>query len=271
MEFIFFILNHMTLGNTPYHHNLTSDYERLAGFFEAIKEKARGTVFDLGTGSGVLSSCAAQYADRVVAVEINRSASKIAQKNLEAFNNVEVVHADASAYQFSTKADVIICEMLDTALIDEEQVPVLNSTLKYLKEDGVIIPCGIINCIEPVESSCEHISYEEDGFPKNFVLGEPIFYSKLMFDKPVEPKFKQMFMIKINRNGIVNGLKLTTFTLLTEKIICGPTPMLNPPLIIPLKKMNVVENDVLEVDLSYEMGGGLESVRARAEKIHPKP
>jgi hypothetical protein len=35
--------------------------------------------------------------------------------------------------------------------------------------------------------------------------------------------------------------------------------------------MNVVENDLLEVNLSYEMGGGLESVRARAEKIHPKP
>ncbi|MTK64054.1 MAG: methyltransferase domain-containing protein [Methanobacterium sp.] len=261
----------MKLGNTPYHHNLTSDSERLAGFFEAIQEKAKGTVFDLGTGSGILSSWAAQYADRVVAVEINRSASKIAQRNLEDFNNVEVVHTDASEYQFSTKADVIICEMLDTALIDEEQIPVLNSALKYLKEDGIIIPCGIINCLEPVESTCEHISYEEDGFPENSVLGEPLFYSRLMFGKHIEPKFKQRFMIKINRKGIVTGLKLTTFTLITEKIICGPTPMLNPPLIIPLKKLKVVENDLLEVNLSYEMGGGLESVRARAEKIHPKP
>ncbi|UTB31681.1 MAG: hypothetical protein NKF70_09060 [Methanobacterium sp. ERen5] len=82
MDFIF-ILNHMTLGNTPYHHNLTSDYERLAGFFEAIKEKSKGTVFDLGTGSGVLSSWAAPYADCVVAVELNRSTSKIAKKILK--------------------------------------------------------------------------------------------------------------------------------------------------------------------------------------------
>lgn len=261
----------MKLGNTPYHHNLTSDSERLAGFFEAIKEKSKGTVFDLGTGSGILSSWAAPKADRVIAVEINRSTSKIAQRNLKEFSNVEVVCADAAEFPFETKADIIICEMLDTALIDEEQVPVLNKALNYLKKDGMVIPFGIINCLEPVETTCEHISYEEEGYPKNSVLGKPLFYSKIIFGSYVDPKFNQKFKIKINRSGIVSGLKLTTFTLISEKIICGPTPMLNPPLIIPVNKLNVVENDVLEVSLSYEMGGGLESVRAKAEKIHPGP
>jgi predicted RNA methylase len=261
----------MKLGNNPYHHNLTSDSERLAGFFEAIIEKSNGTVFDLGTGSGVLSSWAAPGADRVIAVEINNSTSKIAERNLKEFINVEVVCADAAKFQFDTKADLIICEMLDTALIDEEQIPVLNKATKYLKEDGVLIPSGIINCLEPVETSCEHISYEEDGYPKNSVLGEPHFYSKIMFGSYVDPKFNQKFKIKINRSGIVSGLKLTTFTLITKNIICGPTPMLNPPLIIPVNKLNVVENDLIEVNLNYEMGGGLESVRARAEKIHPGP
>lgn len=266
----YFVLINMKLGNTPYHHNLTSDSERLAGFFEAITEKSKGTVLDLGTGSGILSLWAAPGADRVTAVEINRITSKIAEKNLEEFSNVEVICADASKFSFNTKADLIICEMLDTALIDEEQIPVLNATLKYLKENGVMIPCGIINCMEPIESPCEHISYEEDGYPENTVLGEPLFYSKIKFGSYVEPKFNQKFKIKINRSGIVSGLKLTTFTLITEKIICGPTPMLNPPLIIPLNKLGVVENDLLEVKLSYEMGGGLESVSARAEKIHTR-
>jgi len=261
----------MKLGNTPYHHDLTSDSERLAGFFEAIQEKSRGIVFDLGTGSGILSSWAAPTADRVISVEINRSTSKIAQRNLKEFNNVQVVCADASKFPFESKADIIICEMLDTALIDEEQIPVLNKTLRYLKKNGEVIPCGIFNCLEPVETNCEHISYEEDGYSKNLVLGEPLFYSKIMFGSYVDPKFNQTFKIKINRSGIVSGLKLTTFTLITEKIICGPTPMLNPPLIIPINKLNVDENDVLEVNLSYEMGGGLESVRTRVEKIHPGP
>jgi len=261
----------MKLGNTPYHHNLTSDSERLAGFFEAIQEKSKGTVFDLGTGSGVLSSWAAPNADQVIAVEIDRSTSEIARRNLKEFSNVEVVCADASKFPFETKADIIICEMLDTALIDEEQVPVLNKARNYLKKNGLVIPFGIITCLEPVETTCEHISYEEDGYPKNSVLGEPLFYSKITFGSYVDPKFNQKFKIKINRSGIVSGLKLTTFTLITKKIICGPTPMLNPPLIIPVNKLNAVKNDVLEVNLSYEMGGGLESVSARAEKIHSRP
>lgn len=182
-----------------------------------------------------------------------------------------MVVADASELQFHSKADIIICEMLDTALIDEEQIPVLNAALKYLKEDGVIIPYGIMNCLEPVNSSNENICYEEGGNPKNSVMGDPQFYGTIIFGSYVEPKFNQTFRLNINKSGIVSGLKITTFTLLTEKIICGPTPMLNPPLIIPVNKLNVVKDDLLEVELIYEMGGGLESVRARVEKIHPEP
>ena len=71
--------------------------------------------------------------------------------------------------------------MLDTALIDEEQIPVLNSVRKYLKNSGITIPSGIINCIEPVQVETEYICYEEDGHPKNRVLGEPLFYSRINF------------------------------------------------------------------------------------------
>ena len=40
--------------------------------------------------------------------------------------------------------------MVDTALIDEEQVPVLNAVRKYLKNSGDIIPCGVFNGLEAV-------------------------------------------------------------------------------------------------------------------------
>ena len=256
------------MKHTSYHHNLTSDTARLAGFFEAITENSRGTVFDLGTGSGILSYWAAPKADKVIALELNRATAKIAENNLKSLENVEVICSDASSFLFKKKADVIICEMLDTALIDEEQIPVLNSAIKYLKEDGTIIPYGIINCLEPVESKVENISYEENGSPKNLVLGKPTFYSRIIFGSNVEKKFNKAFKIKTNKFGTVSGVKITTFTLITKDIICGPTPMLNPPLIIPVEKTEVNEGDLLEVNLSYEMGGGLESVRARVTKIH---
>jgi predicted RNA methylase len=255
-------------NKTSYHHNLTSDTARLAGFYEAISKTAKGTVYDLGTGSGILSVWASPHADIVYAVEINKSVAENTRIKLKDHENVEVICADATKFSFLKKADIVICEMLDTALIDEEQVPVLNSVRKYLKDNAVIIPCGIINCVEPVQVESEHICYEEDGHPKNQVLGEPSFYSRINFSSYTPTTFNQSIEIKIKTSGIVSGVKITTFTLITEDIICGPTPMLNPPLIIPVKKTKVSQGNILELDLSYEMGGGLESVRAGIKKIH---
>ena len=239
----------------------------MAGFYEAISKKAKGIVYDIGAGSGILSAWAAPNADHVFAIEINKSTAKRAKTNLECFKNVEVICADASKVSFSKNADVIICEMLDTALIDEEQVPVLNSVRKYLKHNGIIIPYGIINCVEPIQVEVEHICYDEDDNPKNLILGEPLFYSKIIFVNHIDETFHKSIDMTIKTAGIVTAVKITTFTLITENIICGPTPMLNPPLIIPVEKLNVDCGDKLRLDLYYVMGGGLESVRARIEKI----
>ena len=46
--------------------------------------------------------------------------------------------------------------------------------------------------------------------------------------------------------------------------------MLNSPLIIPVERTNVYSGDELQLYLSYEMGGGLGSVRARIKKIHSR-
>jgi predicted RNA methylase len=43
--------------------------------------------------------------------------------------------------------------------------------------------------------------------------------------------------------------------------------MLNPPLIIPVERTKVYPNDIINLNLHYKMGGGLESVKARVEKI----
>ena len=243
----------------------------MAGFYEAISKKAKGVVYDLGAGSGILSSWAAPHAELVYAVEINKSIGRSTGSNLKHIENVEVICADAREVSFFKKADVIICEMLDTALIDEEQVPVLNSVRKYLKEDGIVIPSGIISCLEPVQVEAEHICYEEDGNPKNQVLGEPLFYSRLNFSDYINESFKKSLDVKIEIPGRISGIKITTFTLITENIICGPTPMLNPPLIIPVEKFEVYPGDVVKLDLSYEMGGGLESVRAGIKKVQRGP
>lgn len=160
--------------------------------------------------------------------------------------------------------------MLDTALIDEEQIPVLNSVIKYLKKGGDVIPRGIINTIEPVNLNSEHVCYQENEKPLINVLGSPSIYSKYDFRKTIDPRADFQLKLKISRDGIFKGVKITTYTLITPQIICGPTSMLNPPLLIPTEEIKVNKGDNISLRLSYVMGGGLNSIRTKVSRFPKK-
>ena len=84
----------------------------------------------------------------------------------------------------------------------------------------------------------------------------------MSFLEDINPNFEEIISVKANRDGMVNGLKITTFTKLNDDIICGPTPMLNPPLLVPLDNRSVKSNDLIIVKLKYIMGKGIESIKA---------
>lgn len=252
---------------TSYHQNLLEDQERLVAFHEAIEAKAKGIVFDLGTGSGVLAKWASSLAEFVYAVENDQKTASIAQKNLSQLPNISLLTDDARNISFSEKADLIICEMLDTALIDEEQVPVLNSVRKYLKKTGSIIPYKVFNGVEAVSCNAKHPIYFEAGKPEHQIMSPLLIYSIIDFKKPITEKVKFRIPIKFNRNGKFSGIKITTFTLLTPEIICGPTPMLNPPLIIPVDSTEVESGENIILKLEYEMGGGLNTIKSGIEEV----
>ena len=251
----------MKFKATKYHFDLLMDYERLAVFFDAIEEYGGDTelAYDLGCGSGILSYFLSSHFDEVIAIEIDRQASSCACKNLSDFDNVNVINCDVLEYDFSKKADLIVCEMMDTALIDEEQVPVLNIAKKFLKENGRIIPKGIINSCELVDMEREYVHWDENV---NYeVLSDSVVYSQFDFLEDINPEFEAEISLKANKDGIANGLKITTHTKLNDNIICGPTPMLNPPLLIPLERQPVKRNDFINVKVKYIMGKGIESIR----------
>ena len=253
----------MKFKTTPYHSDLLKDKERLSVFFEAINDYNLNNdlAYDLGCGSGILSYFLSDNFKEIIALEIDKKAYDCAKDNLSDFNNIEVINSDVLNYNFTKKADLIVCEMLDTALIDEEEVLALNHVKEFLKEDGVIIPQGIINTVELVNLERYYIHWDENV---NYeVLSKPIVYSKFNFKEDLNPEFKANITLKANKNGLVNGLKLTTFTKLNEEIICGPTPMLNPPLLVPLDEKQVSINDLINVELKYIMGNGIESIKTK--------
>ena len=299
-----------------YHFKLLRDYERLSVFKEAIEDFAKSrkdinqditdkVAFDLGCGSGVLSYFAQPYMDAIIAIELNNSSYQLAKENLKEFDNIQVFNDDILSFDFSklnVKADLIICEMLDTALIDEEEVPVLNRAKDYLKEDGAIIPQAIINSAEPIFMNNHFIQYEDDEYNPIYIdLGRSVVYNELNFlndmdcnfseeiefkiyskddlekinfeDKLFSEDFKKFnfrdnFNIEENKLKI-NGIKITSFTKLNENIICGPTPMLNPSMLIPIEETEVCFGDIIRIKLEYIMGGGVETIKTEVlEVIH---
>ncbi|WP_407415449.1 50S ribosomal protein L11 methyltransferase [Methanobrevibacter sp.] len=253
----------MKFKTTPYHSDLLKDIGRLSVFFEAIEEYDLNNdlAYDLGCGSGILSYFLSSKFNEIISIEMDKKAYNCAKENLSDFKNIEVVNSDVLNYNFTKKADLIVCEMLDTALIDEEEVTVLNHAKKFLKEDGVIIPQGIINTAELVNLERHYVHWDENV--NYLVLSKPIVYSSFNFKEDLNPEFKTNLRLKANNEGIVNGLKITTFTKLNENTICGPTPMLNPPLLIPLDEKEVKVNDYIDVEIKYIMGKGIESIKTK--------
>ena len=250
----------MKFKATKYHFDLLKDFERLAVFAQAIEEyDADSTLaYDLGCGSGILSYFLSSCFDEVIAIEVNNQASDCAKENLAGFDNVNVVNSDVLEYDFEKKADLFVCEMMDTALIDEEQIPVLNHAKQFLKENGTIIPKGIINSCELVNMEREYIHWDENV---NYeVMSDSVIYSHFDFLDDISPEFETTVSLKATCDGIVNGLKITTFTKLNDNIVCGPTPMLNPPLLVPLDKKSIKSNEFINVKLKYIMGNGIESI-----------
>ena len=247
---------------TPYHSDLLKDTDRLSAFWEAIREYEGNfdIAYDLGCGSGILSYFLSTHFKEVIALEIDKKASQCAKDNLSDFSNVEVINSDVLEYDFKKDADLIVCEMLDTALIDEEEIPVLEYAKNFLKDDGKIIPESIINTVELVNLERHYLHWDEGV---NYdVLSEPMVYSEFNFLDDITPEFEADLSLNTNKDGIINGLKITTYTKLNENLIVGPLPMLNPPLLIPLNEKSVKVNDLINVKLKYIMGNGIESIEA---------
>ncbi|OWT33746.1 SAM-dependent methyltransferase [Methanobrevibacter sp. 87.7] len=273
----------MKFKTTSYHSHLIKDTERLSAFYEAISDYAikngineyrlikddndnliNKVVYDLGCGSGILSYFASLYFNSVVGFEKNHRIAKYASENLESFDNTLILEADVLELEGLEKGNLIICEMLDTALIDEEEVPVLNHFREYMEEDCTLIPKAVNNFAEPISTDINNISWEDPDSNFNYeIIGDKIRYSEINLEEYIDEEFNQILEFKINKNSIFNGIKITTVTFLGDNIVCGPTPMFNPPLFIPTEKLDVKSGDTIKIRLKYIMGGGIESIETK--------
>lgn len=130
--------------------SLLSQRTRIMKFAEAIERvvKPGMRVIDIGTGSGVLALLAAQAgASEVTAIDINRESIEYAKRaarlnGLEEKITFEVTHFED--YLPEEKYDVVLCEMLSSMMLIEQQIPASAHAAKHiLKEAGVMIPSAL--------------------------------------------------------------------------------------------------------------------------------
>ena len=137
---------------------MLSHRTRIQKFRQAITKivKSDHQVIDLGTGSGILAILAARQGARVIAIDANAESLKYARAAAErngVMKNIEFVHTHFSDFCPEEKADVVLCEMLSSIMLIEQQIPASRYAVKHLlKPNGKILPQQVKLFVIPVQN-----------------------------------------------------------------------------------------------------------------------
>lgn len=216
-----------------YHHNMLMDGNRMGAFKAAIDY----TVFDgakvmeLGGGTGVLSCLAASKASKVWCVEFNPDLVAESRRLL-ALNpdghKVEVIHADAFEYLPPEPVDVVICEMIHSAMLREKQVEVIEAFKeRYQRHFGgkqpVFIPAAIILAVQPLQQVYDFfgfhapiIQFQRAHAPQagTTELASPAVYTTLDLSQPTALEIQWEGAFALESDGVVNALRFITKNIL---------------------------------------------------------
>lgn len=122
----------------------TGTHETTRMCIKALEKKVKedSTVFDIGTGSGILSIAAAKLgANHVVGVDLDPVAVESANKNVgfNDLNNIEILHGDLMEV-VEGKADIIVANILADIIM-----LLSDGVREFLEKEGYFIASGILN------------------------------------------------------------------------------------------------------------------------------
>lgn len=278
-------------SNSDFPYQCLLDFKRTTTLQAAIHATVRkgDVVLDAGAGSGILSFFAAQAgASKVYAVEVDEHLADCLRRSVEhngLSGTIEVIHGDAHSARLPRAMDVFICEMMDTGLMDEMQVTVINT----LRQNGVLtarsrlIPFQYETFVEFGFTDFSYYGFKllvpkhdwshyaqggsgwlSTAFHSHF---EPYRTQLTDFQQPIEPEVDQTFRLRASSSGLVNAVRISARAHLTRGLVLGATNALNGDKVIPLdREIRVEEGSVYQVRVSYRMGGGLNSLVVRIQE-----
>ncbi len=261
-----------------YHHHMLMDQYRMGSFKAAIDATVfpGAKVLDLGGGTGVMSWFAAAKASKVWYVEFNpdlvREARRLLKLN-QGGEKVELVHADAFEYLPPEPVDVVICEMLHSAMVCEKQIDIIKSFKeRYLQRFGGplprFIPEAVIMAVQPVQQNYQFMGFHAPIMQFQLPtaihtdtteFASPQVYSTVDFMQTVSEEFSWKGGFALEQAGQVNALRFITKNILSlstedNSVIDWHNHYLMLPLAEPI---HATPGALLQVSFSYRAGGSL--------------
>ncbi|MCG8512437.1 MAG: methyltransferase domain-containing protein [Rhodospirillales bacterium] len=285
--------DHQELGQyipLHYHFQMLAEPNRMAGFKAAIDlvVPAGGKVVDLGAGTGALSFFAARKAARVHAVEMLPELAEFARKHLErngCADRVDITIGDARAYLPPEPVDVVICEMLHSALLREKQLEVIRSfKARYREAFGdtlpVLLPYATVLGVEPVQANFSFEGYEASislfeapgaPSPRFRSLGEARPYGILEYHRDFSTAFRIEQTLAIATAGRFNALRFITKNVLAmAPDNRGTVDWMNQHLILPLKAAEDAKaGERFRVCFDYAAGAPIRALQSSIEVTPP--
>jgi hypothetical protein len=200
-------------------------------------------------------------------------------------DRIGVIAGNALTAELPRGIDVIIAEMIDTGLLDELQVPVLNA----LHERGVIGPRTRI-IPERYATSIDLVAVDDDFYGFRFAnpihawpvfmlpgsgwhpwrmrpLTERVDVSTVDFRYPVTPLVTGNLTLPVTNDGLANAIRISGVATLVPGRDLGATNALNGDKILMLPDpIPVRAGSQISCHVRYVMGGGLGTFTWRQEQ-----
>lgn len=230
-----------------FHFEMLSDSKRVNAFRDAIRSTVRAddVVLDIGTGSGILALLAADYARHVYAIELDHSLARVAARHFRSSPNrhkLTLIVGNATDANLPEPVDVITCEMMDTVLLNEPQVPIINHAHgSLLKAGGRTIPSSVENKVALCNAAFNFdvvairvAHWERPDLHRPRVLSTEHSYFTADFSQTVPNEVRESLTVTGTDDGVVNAVRLRSITHLTPSLSVDACPTLNLPIVVPL-------------------------------------
>ena len=261
-------------------YDLLRDSKGLEAFKEALSFyiKPGMKILELGSSGGLLSFLAAKLGAEVDCVENDPVylSTLLDFLRLNDCTEVNVIEADPEAFVPDEKVDVVICEKLHAALLEEKQIQVISSFKRnYLEKFGeaslpLFVPEATLLAIQPVQYSFDFYGFKApvpmffDPYnPQTGLveLGDPVLYSSFEYRKTLPLDFSWSGNLAVKVDGTFSALRIITKNLVGIFVESKTSAdWHNEYLVIPVpNEKKVKTGDIVRLSFSYQAGGSLES------------